>query len=476
MVELRQLTAADDAFLLPLWRDRTPNGARGQQALYARSVWWAQVTWRWPRRSRGSYAGGRMLRGRLADRRRTAQSVDLHDRLYGRVGVIPPGYRDASAAQRATAMVAEVGVLTADLLVYVATEHVDRPRSARKRDRERLMAGFAQPGRLEAAAVFAAHGTVARERELAEDATWHGLHGVIAGLLAQHFPLDERQRDMLAHGPQAEELGMWSLEVVYSSSVLDALLGGSDGGELALFDDWAANEYVDQSALAGVWQRGGERYLNLLGDGLIVGVAGSDELIAELTDDDYVAVPEEQLLPMIDELADATLVAVEDQLDKPLLQALSIGMPLIAQHRDLSNGAWTVGQTAARLGYLARRAEFNRIAGAREPDAELLALYNRERERTVTQAPLDTAAELAARLADLDPPDPNPGDPSPLWLIPGIGGHARALLAQRLLAAVGAIGPDGARQLPADLPEGALLKAWKYGYFLRALEDTGALT
>ncbi|MGH2946923.1 MAG: hypothetical protein ACRDPC_11790 [Solirubrobacteraceae bacterium] len=417
-----------------------------------------------------------MLRGRLADRRRTAQSVDLHNRLYGRVGVIPAGYRDASAAQRATAVVAEAGVLTADLLVYAATEHVDRPRSARKRDRERLMAGFAQPARLEAAAVFAAHGIVARERELAEDATWHGLHRLIAELLAEHFPLDDRQRDTLAHGLKAEDLGLWSLEVVYSAAVLDALLGGSGSGELALFDDWAANAYVDQGALAGVWQRGGERYLALLGDGLIVGVAGSDELIAELPDDDYVAVPSEQLRPVIDELADATVLAVEDQLDQPLLQALSLGMPLIAQRRDFSNEAWTVGQTAARLGYLARRVEFERFAAAREPDDELLALYNRERERTTGQAPLDTAAEFAARLADVDPPDPNPGDPSPLWLIPGIGGHARTLLAMQLLAAVGEVGPNGERQLPVDLPEGALLKAWKYGYFVGALEDSGALT
>ncbi len=105
---------------------------------------------------------------------------------------------------------------------------------------------------------------------------------------------------------------------------------------------------------------------------------------------------------------------------------------------------------AARLGYLARVIELERFAVARAPVPWLV-------ERAVAR-PDDSMAELAAALAAKEPlQKSSPADGSPLWQIPGPGGHVRHYLALRAI--------DGV------LSERK--RSWLSGFFLRCCEDTG---
>ena len=103
---------------------------------------------------------------------------------------------------------------------------------------------------------------------------------------------------------------------------------------------------------------------------------------------------------------------------------------------------------AARLGYLARRIEYESFPPAREPAQWLI-------ERLRAQ-PDDSVAVVSAALAEEEPlGKPAPAEGTPSWRIPGPGGHVRHFLAMR---AVG----DG----PLETK-----RSWLFGFFLRCCEE-----
>jgi hypothetical protein len=61
-----------------------------------------------------------------------------------------------------------------------------------------------------------------------------------------------------------------------------------------------------------------------------------------------------------------------------------------------------------------------------------------------------------------EPIDPSPEDGGPSWALPGLGGHVRATLRDHLILGI---------ERPADVSSNDLKRAWKYGYFVRALEE-----
>jgi hypothetical protein len=150
-------------------------------------------------------------------------------------------------------------------------------------------------------------------------------------------------------------------------------------------------------------------------------------------------------------------------LDAETLSLLQIGLPYLTQ-RDCSRDAILAGQTAARLGYVARAAEYAEFAGARETDDDLLDELSESLEAAdrAGGSVANAMAEFAADLAVSEPVDPPASDRGPSWGVPGVGGAVRGRLRDALLRGV---------RCPGDITAQDLQHTWKYGYFLRSMEE-----
>jgi hypothetical protein len=150
-------------------------------------------------------------------------------------------------------------------------------------------------------------------------------------------------------------------------------------------------------------------------------------------------------------------------LDAETLSLLQVGLPYLTQ-RDCSKDAILAGQTAARLGYIARAAEYAEHPPARDSDEDLLE----ELSETLEAADkgggsiASAMAEFAADLAISEPIDPPSSDRGPSWSVPGLDGSLRGRLRDTLLKGV---------PCPADINRSDLQHTWKYGYFLRCTEE-----
>jgi hypothetical protein len=164
------------------------------------------------------------------------------------------------------------------------------------------------------------------------------------------------------------------------------------------------------------------------------------------------------------ELAQVVAESVNEvPIDRDTLELLQIGLPYLLQ-RECSNEAVVVGQTAARLGYLARAAESTMLEPDQPPDADLIAtleagLNEAEAQGTSTR---DAIADLAAALATGESLDPTPEEGGPSWTLPGLGGEARGRLRDDLV---------GRLPCPPGILADDLRRTWKYGYFLAALDE-----
>ena len=150
-------------------------------------------------------------------------------------------------------------------------------------------------------------------------------------------------------------------------------------------------------------------------------------------------------------------------IEESTLVVLQVGLPYLTQ-RECSDAAIITGQTAARLGYLARAAEYAMCEAAQELDDELLdtlaaRLDDAEPGPHATQ---DTVAELAAELALAEPMDAQAGEDGAFWSLPGAAGELRVALRDHFARAL---------SRPQDVSLYELRRTWMYGYFLRALQE-----
>ena len=150
-------------------------------------------------------------------------------------------------------------------------------------------------------------------------------------------------------------------------------------------------------------------------------------------------------------------------LDVETLSLLQIGLPYLTQ-RDCSRDAILAGQTAARLGYIARAAEYAEFPAAREIDEELFDELSESLEEADSSGGsiANAMAEFAADLAISEPIDPPASDGGPSWVVPGVDGIVRGRLRDALLKGV---------RCPGDIAQQDLQHTWKYGYFLRCMEE-----
>ena len=164
------------------------------------------------------------------------------------------------------------------------------------------------------------------------------------------------------------------------------------------------------------------------------------------------------------ELAQVVAESVNEvPIDRDTLELLQVGLPYLLQ-RECSEQAVVVGQTAARLGYLARAAESTMLGPDHPPDADLIATLEAGLEEAHAQGTpqRDAMADLAAALATGESLDPTPEEGGPTWTLPGLGGQARGRLRDDLVARL---------PCPPGILADDLRRTWKYGYFLCALDE-----
>lgn len=174
--------------------------------------------------------------------------------------------------------------------------------------------------------------------------------------------------------------------------------------------------------------------------------------------------PADELERVVRELAQIVAESMSEvQIERDTLELLQIGLPYLIQ-RECSNEAVVAGQTAARLGYLSRAAEFAMFEADLEPDPDLFAtLEARLDEAQAEGTPSgDAMADLAAAMAAAEALDPSPAEGGPSWTLPGLGGDARGRLRDELVSRM---------QGPPDISADDLRRTWKYGYFLCALDE-----
>lgn len=176
------------------------------------------------------------------------------------------------------------------------------------------------------------------------------------------------------------------------------------------------------------------------------------------------ALPDDESEGVTRELAQVVAESVSEvPIDRDTLELLQVGLPHLLQ-RECSDEAIIVGQTAARLGYLARAAESTMLEPDRPPDADLIATLQAGLEEAHAQGTpeRDAMADLAAALATGESLDPTPEEGGPTWTLPGLGGQARGRLRDDLV---------GRLPCPQGILADDLRRTWKYGYFLCALDE-----
>ena len=166
----------------------------------------------------------------------------------------------------------------------------------------------------------------------------------------------------------------------------------------------------------------------------------------------------------IEELTDVILEGMrEAPIEPDMLELLQAGLPTLVQ-RMLSPEAVIAGQTAARLGYLSRMAEFALFDGQLEADEGLFQTLSDGLDAAAAAGTpdIDALAELAVAIVVAEPLVPSHDDDGPSATLPGLGGLARVQLRDALVTCL---------KRPYDVPLDDLKRTWKYGYFLRVLDE-----
>jgi hypothetical protein len=178
---------------------------------------------------------------------------------------------------------------------------------------------------------------------------------------------------------------------------------------------------------------------------------------------EYVPIPADRAHEIIEDFC-SDVVRRMDGFRPPehIVSALTVGILLITQ-RKLSQEAILEGQVVARLGYCTRSVEFDRLYAAREMDIDLAEALQAYMELQDDDEPaMSGVTEFAVRMVLGEPLRPTVEQDGPLWTVPGLGAQVRLAMADRLI---------NLEDLPADVGLYDMLATWKFGFYLRTLEE-----
>jgi hypothetical protein len=200
---------------------------------------------------------------------------------------------------------------------------------------------------------------------------------------------------------------------------------------------------------------------------------------------DLALVPEEDVEEMLDVFAMETFRHTEwEEVPSDLARALAIGLFRVTDLETASDQTVVGARSVARVGYMARFTECQRLPAARRQRGWMIAGLREAVEASVAEELRDTnesfydaLGEVTAffvRREPLDVPYDAEEGFNPMWTIPGMGGDFRALLRDRTLEMAleedeeDLSGPSGPI---VDATFEDLQLVWKYGFLLRAFEE-----
>jgi hypothetical protein len=202
--------------------------------------------------------------------------------------------------------------------------------------------------------------------------------------------------------------------------------------------------------------------------------------------EDLVLVDEDDVEELLDTLAMATFDYVDDnELPADLAHALEVGLFRVTGLEAATDATIVGGRAAARIGYMARVAEWEGVPAARKTGGWMreglrgaveLSVVEELRESGGDASFHDALSEVTAFFVTREPLDvPYTAEEGlkPMWTIPGMGGDFRALLRDWTLdmalpRAGFELGTGGPIQ---DATFEDLRRVWKYGFLLRAFEE-----
>jgi hypothetical protein len=203
---------------------------------------------------------------------------------------------------------------------------------------------------------------------------------------------------------------------------------------------------------------------------------------------DLISIPQDEAEAMVDALATESRAHAEaGELESGPAGALARGLQLVTGREPTTAEAAAAATSVARLGYMARVAEWERVPSARRLDGWMVSGLRgavrasvaeeledaSEADRTYYDALGEVTAFFVGR-EPLDVPYDAAEGFALMWTIPGTGGEVRALLRERTLGTalkrpeLGTSNPDGA---VGGTSIETFRRVWKYGFVLRSFEE-----
>jgi hypothetical protein len=202
---------------------------------------------------------------------------------------------------------------------------------------------------------------------------------------------------------------------------------------------------------------------------------------------DLAMVSERDALELADVLTDDAIHRAETEyLTSDAARALEAGLMALADLDASDEDTIDTARWVARVGYMSRVAEWQRLPEARKSSGWMIAALRSAITDSVAEEMNDAggAEPLHEALGEvtaffvlrepLDVPYDAAEGLNPMWTIPGMGGDFRALVREKTLAI--ALGLDDPRYAdPAGSIDDASFEdlewVWKYGFMLRSFEE-----
>jgi hypothetical protein len=209
------------------------------------------------------------------------------------------------------------------------------------------------------------------------------------------------------------------------------------------------------------------------------------ELLPVEGHDELALVPASEVEELVEALASETFdYVVGEELPPEIARALAAGLPGVTELEAPCEETIVTARSVARIGYMARVAERERVPAARRRDGWMSSGLRDAVEASVREelsepgagAFYGALAAVTAFFVNREPLDVGYDAEGlrPMWTIPGMGGDFRALLRDRTLARALERTDERGDASPGPAGEASLedlRRVWKYGFLLRAFEE-----
>jgi hypothetical protein len=196
---------------------------------------------------------------------------------------------------------------------------------------------------------------------------------------------------------------------------------------------------------------------------------------------DAAPTPEDPAAVITELAVEGFKLSLREEPESRVQSMLSIGILLVTgkEAADLRRDEFPVANGATRLGYATRAVEYRTFVDndtARSADWRELVMQLYDDQLVTADDRDDAMVQMATKMVTAEPLEPRPEDSAaPSNLLPGIPSKLRATLCEVSMTEVVRLTEDGtltaANGPVTDLTYNELARTWKYGFFLRSIEE-----